>query len=194
MPVLFFPFSLLGSGCWGQSFFVLGSVPIAKRTDPSNKRDRPQHKKGPTPATKGTDPSNKRDRPQHKKGPTPTQKGTDPNTKRDRPQTKKGPTPTQKGTDPNTKRDRPQQQKGPTPTQKVTDPNNKRDRPPANTPQHEKVLPNLQQHYSLLSIKFIILLFNFICIIYSELIDEVKIRITNPIIKSVENILILYPI
>ena len=73
---------------------LLGSVP-------TRKRDRPQHKKGPTPIQKGTDPNTKRDRPQHKKGPTPTQKGTDPNTKRDRPQHKKGPTPTQKGTDPN---------------------------------------------------------------------------------------------
>ena len=127
MPVLFFPFSLLG---WS-----LGSVLFYVGVDPNSKKDRPQQQKGPTPIQKGTDPNTKRDRPQHKKGPTPT-----------------------------------------------------------NTPKHEKVPPNLQQHYSLLSIKFIILLFNFICIIYSELIDEVKIRITNPIIKSVENILILYPI
>ena len=131
----FFPFP-----CWGWS---LGSVLFYVGVDPNSKRDRPQHKKGPTPATKGTDPNTKRDRPQQQKGPTPATKGTDP---------KQTP------------------------------------------PQHEKVLPNLQQHYSLLSIKFIILLFNFICIIYSELIDEVKIRITNPIIKSVENIIILYPI
>ena len=39
----------------------LGSVQNKKGTDPSNKRDRPQRKKGPTPATKGTAPNAKRD-------------------------------------------------------------------------------------------------------------------------------------